>query len=84
MGSRTLFLSAQEFALQSAGQVPHRLGRGTINTDFGCVDDSSVYAFGGHAVEKATDLPPLGGYGLGPDMDACIKNASKRSKNLSC
>jgi len=41
------------------------------------VDDSSVYAFGGHAVEKATDLPPLGGYGLGPDMDACIKKVKK-------
>jgi len=41
------------------------------------VDDSSVYAFGGHAVEKATDLPPLGGYGLGPEMDARIKKVKK-------
>lgn len=42
-GAKTEFLSAQEFALQSAGQAPHRLGRDTINSDFGYVDDSSAY-----------------------------------------
>lgn len=42
-GAATEFLSAQEFALQSAGQAPHRLGRDTINSDFGFVDDSSAY-----------------------------------------
>jgi len=42
-GAKTEFLSASEFALQSAGQAPHRLGRGTINSDFGYVDDSSAY-----------------------------------------
>ncbi|NCA83876.1 MAG: FAD-dependent oxidoreductase, partial [Opitutae bacterium] len=42
-GAETEFLSAGEFALQSAGQAPHRLGRDTINSDFGFVDDSSAY-----------------------------------------
>jgi flavin-dependent dehydrogenase len=42
-GAKTEFLSAAEFALQSAGQAPHRLGRGTINSDFGYVNDSSAY-----------------------------------------
>ena len=42
-GSATEFLSAKEFALQSAGQAPHRLGRGGINSDFGFVDDSNAY-----------------------------------------
>lgn len=42
-GAKTAFLSAQEFALQSAGQAPHRLGRYGINSDFGFVNDSSAY-----------------------------------------
>lgn len=42
-GARTRFLSAAEFALQSAGQAPHRLGRGGINSDFGFIDDSSAH-----------------------------------------
>ena len=42
-GARTVFLSAKEFALQSAGQAPHRLGRGGINSDFGYLDDSNAF-----------------------------------------
>lgn len=42
-GAPTVFLSEKEFALQSAGQAPHRLGRGGINSDFGFVDDSSAW-----------------------------------------
>ena len=42
-GAPTEFLSGREFALQSAGQAPHRLGRDTINSDFGFVDDSSAW-----------------------------------------
>ena len=42
-GAETAFLSAREFALQSAGQAPHRIGRGGINSDFGFVNDSSAY-----------------------------------------
>ena len=42
-GAETAFLSAREFALQSAGQAPHRLGRHGINSDFGFVNDSSAY-----------------------------------------
>lgn len=41
-GAETAFLSAKEFALQSAGQAPHRLGRGGINSDFGYLDDSNA------------------------------------------
>ena len=42
-GAKTSFLSEREFALQSAGQAPHRMGRGCINSDFGFLDDSSAY-----------------------------------------
>ena len=42
-GARTSFLSEKEFALQSAGQSPRRLGYGGINSDFGYVDDSNAW-----------------------------------------
>ena len=42
-GAATEFLSAKEFALQSAGQSPRRMGRGGINSDFGYLDDSSAW-----------------------------------------
>lgn len=42
-GAKTTFLPKGEFALQSAGQAPHRLGRGGINSDFGFVNDSDVF-----------------------------------------
>ena len=42
-GAKTTFLSEKEFALQSAGQSPRRLGRGGINSDFGYVDDSNAW-----------------------------------------
>ena len=57
-GARTEFLSAREFALQSAGQAPHRLGRGGINSDFGFVNDSDVadlWLFGVRARAGAPD-----------------------------
>ena len=41
-GARTEFIGADEFALQSAGQSPHRLARGGINSDFGYLDDSNA------------------------------------------
>lgn len=41
-------------------------------------------AFGTHAVEKATDLPPLGGYGLGSEMDACIKELALARALWAC
>ena len=48
-GADTEFISAKEFALQSAGQAPRRLGQGTINSDFGYLNDSdasAVHLFG--------------------------------------
>ncbi len=42
-GARTTFISAKEFALQSAGQAPHRLARGTVNSDFGLVNDPDAW-----------------------------------------
>ena len=42
-GAGTDFLSEREFALQSAGQAPQRLGYGGINSDFGFVNDSSAW-----------------------------------------
>jgi hypothetical protein len=42
-GAKTVFLPKREFALQSAGQAPHRLGRNGINSDFGFVNDSDVF-----------------------------------------
>ena len=41
-GARTEFIGADEFALQSAGQSPHRLARSGVNSDFGYLDDSSA------------------------------------------
>ena len=57
-GAKTAFLSHREFALQSAGQAPHRIGRGCINSDFGFVDDSNafdVWLFGVRARAGAPD-----------------------------
>ena len=42
-GAETTFISAREFALQSAGQSPHRLGRGGVNSDFGYVNDPCAW-----------------------------------------
>ena len=41
-GAQTKFFGAREFALQSAGQSPHRLGRGGINSDFGYLYDADA------------------------------------------
>ena len=41
-GAETELFSSREFALQSAGLSPHRLGRGCINSDFGFLYDSSA------------------------------------------
>jgi len=41
-------------------------------------------AFGSHAVEKATDLPPLGGYGLGPESDDCIRELALARALWAC
>ena len=41
-GAQTAFFGAREFALQSAGQSPHRLGRGGINSDFGYLYDADA------------------------------------------
>jgi len=41
-GAKTEFINAEEFALQSAGQSPHRLARAGINSDFGYLDDSNA------------------------------------------
>ena len=41
-GAATEFIGADEFALQSAGQSPHRLARSGINSDFGYLDDSNA------------------------------------------
>ena len=42
-GAKTEFIGAGELAVQSAGQAPHRLGRGAGNTDFGLVNDSDAW-----------------------------------------
>lgn len=42
-GSETEFIGAAEFALQSAGQSPHRLARHGVNSDFGFLDDSDAF-----------------------------------------
>ena len=42
-GAQTEFNAGREFALQSAGMAPHRLGRGGINSDFGYLDDSDAF-----------------------------------------
>ena len=57
-GAETQFLPAGEFGLQSAGQAPHRLGRGCINSDFGFVNDVSaldLWLFGIRARAGAPD-----------------------------
>ena len=41
-GAQTTFFGAREFALQSAGQSPHRLGRTGINSDFGYLYDADA------------------------------------------
>lgn len=42
-GASTEFIDSREFALQSAGQSPHRLGRFGVNSDFGFLDDSDAF-----------------------------------------
>jgi len=42
-GAQTIFITSREFALQSAGQAPHRLARGGINSDFGLVNDPDAW-----------------------------------------
>lgn len=42
-GAKTSFIGARELALQSAGQAPHRLGRGGVNSDFGYVNDPDAW-----------------------------------------
>ena len=42
-GAGTVFLSNREFALQSAGQAPQRIGSGGANSDFGFVNDSDAW-----------------------------------------
>ena len=42
-GAQTTFIGARELALQSAGQAPHRLGRGGVNSDFGYVNDPDAW-----------------------------------------
>ena len=41
-GAETEFVSAREVAVQSAGQAPQRLGRGSVNSDFGYVNDADA------------------------------------------
>ena len=57
-GAETAFIGAKEFALQSAGMAPHRLGRNTINSDFGYVNDPcawDLWLFGVRARAGAPD-----------------------------
>ena len=42
-GAKTVFLGANELAVQSAGKSPHRYGRGGANSDFGLVNDTDAY-----------------------------------------
>jgi len=42
-GAETQFISSSELALQSAGQAPHRLFSGSVNSDFGLVNDTDAY-----------------------------------------
>lgn len=39
---------------------------------------------GGHAVTSPTDLPPQGGYGLGPEADNCIRELAFARALLAC
>ena len=57
-GARTEFVSSREIAVQSAGQAPQRLGFGTINSDFGYLNDadaSDLWLFGLRARAGAPD-----------------------------
>lgn len=48
-GAATEFIGDTDFALQSAGQAPHRLGLGGANSDFNLVNDPcawDIWAFG--------------------------------------
>ena len=57
-GAGTVFLGAQEIAVQSAGMAPQRLGRGGINSDFGFVNDPcawDMWLFGLRARAGAPD-----------------------------
>ena len=57
-GAETVFLGAQEIAVQSAGMAPQRLGRGGINSDFGFVNDPcawDMWLFGLRARAGAPD-----------------------------
>lgn len=57
-GAETEFLGAYELAVQSAGQAPHRLGRGAGNSDFGLVNDTDatdLWLFGIRARAGAPD-----------------------------
>lgn len=57
-GAETAFISRDELMLQSAGQGPHRLGKGLINTDFGFVNDADacdLWLFGLRARAGALD-----------------------------
>ncbi len=42
-GSDTEFIGIGDFALQSAGQAPHRLGKGGANSDFNLVNDPCAW-----------------------------------------
>lgn len=57
-GAKTSFGGSREFALQSAGQAPLRLGHGGANSDFGYVNDSDaldVWLFSLKARQGALD-----------------------------
>ena len=41
-------------------------------------------AVGGHAVDDPAKLPPMGGYGLGPVMDRCIRELAFARALLAC
>ena len=38
----------------------------------------------GFAVKRAIDLPPQGGYGLGPEMDNCIRELAFARALFAC
>ena len=57
-GAHTWLFGSGEFAMQSAGQAPHRLGMGGINSDFGYLNDSDaadLWLFGLRARAGAPD-----------------------------
>lgn len=82
-GSDTEFISANEFALQSAGQAPQRLGAGTINSDFGYLNDSdaaAVHLFGARARAGA----PSGVWDLAKMPDSRERRRIVADYRLSC